>query len=234
MTVAHFFVREYDDLYKFEWPVLLDYDTLSLWLDVSRLKDHGFNLPNDLPTKSAADFTFKNGDGPDENLRFCRAADLRSVANHDDDFNTVLEQFVFHQLPRYLGDCVDELKLVSLFSIKDFWERLAEADLKRKYWLLRLKIVTISFENKRRNDNLEIVNETEFVSENSEATENSNKFGIDTELVFTLCCSIVDNVNVLFKHLNVYDDVDKIHASLNFNKVLMGSVGLLEILLGWC
>ncbi|AKN80782.1 hypothetical protein [Diatraea saccharalis granulovirus] len=200
MSTVHLFKCEYNDIYKFVWPVLIEYDELNLWLDVSSFVElTGFD--NKLTTKKLSSFenVILHDDNDDnDSYQFCRVNVLYASTN-DDNYRTVIEQFVFQQLPSFLNQHLNELKLVSLFSIKDFYNMLIEADSIRKYWLLRFKVVTMKYEKEKN----------------------------------FKCDSLINNVNVQFTNLNSFEDIDKLHALLSFNKMLKGSVGLLEVLLGW-
>nr|AGS18791.1 ORF28 [Pieris rapae granulovirus] len=314
----HLFKCEYDDLFKFEWPVLLEEDTLILWLDINCLKQKGFELPPNLNTK-----TFNNTKVTSHSINlnvkkqslfteskkiliknkyeFCEAHILQTLtlSRLNDNYHTVLEQFLYQQLPYYLQCYLNDLKLTSLFDIKNYWDTLANLDNVRKYYLFRLKIVTLQYEKAKHttkiveknvnnvdnnttnnvddnttnvnantnnvddntnnnvdnnannfdnnannvDDNVNDVNETniinkaEFIDKKVSATKKPNKLGFVIDKTDfdknILCDSIIDNITLQLKHLENYNNINKIHVYLNFNKLLKGSVGLLETLLEW-
>lgn len=69
-----------------------------------------------------------------------------TLSRLNDNYHTVLEQFLYQQLPYYLQCYLNDLKLTSLFDIKNYWDTLANLDNVRKYYLFRLKIVTLQYE----------------------------------------------------------------------------------------
>lgn len=213
----HFFSCEYDDLVQFEWPAILDQDTLQIWLDISCLKNKGFTFPN-LHIKKI------------ENFEYCEAHVLRSINQNNDFYKTILEQFLFFKLPIYFNDRLNELKLISVFDITDFWNEQKNINSIRKYWLLRFKIVTMLYENKKTKSESELIPEN-FKSQNSEknlALINHK----DTYNENNLVEDLINNVKLNFDNLQNYSK-NKIYGLLQFNKLLKGSVGLLEILLDW-
>ncbi|AAK70693.1 ORF33 similar to XcGV ORF29 [Cydia pomonella granulovirus] len=279
---VHLFRCEYDDLHKFEWPVLIDSE-LNLWLDVvclhniihqkllppvrslskwRRLVDHRLDV--DVATRKVvvADSVVMSTEDVGEQYQFCRAQDLTS-APLEDTHKTMVEQFVFQQLPYYLDMHVNTLHLISLFDITDYWNVLTALDRARKYWLFRLKIVTMKYENEKKgasykrvnnqNDKLvdksvdtvvnyqSVADESELIREkekNFKFSESPNdEVGLVNQLQdhnLVLCDNICRTIEVQFKSLNnTYKSVDKMHVLSSFNKLLKGSVGLLEVLLQW-
>lgn len=221
----YLFRCEYDDIHKFEWLVLLDYQ-FNILLEVSCLEQFGFLLPNTIITTSIEDLkniivcdsylnietktvesSFNNFNDKEKNYKFSEASVLQQVylQKFNEKFHTILDQFLYQQLPYYINVHINTLKLITIFDINNYWIKMQQLENSRKYWLLRFKVV-ISQNN---------------LSEN----KSENKF--------KLYNSIKDNVLINFSNLNSYKNMETLHVLINFDKLLKGSVGLLEVLLNW-
>ncbi|ABC61158.1 unknown [Choristoneura occidentalis granulovirus] len=237
----HFFMCEYNDLFQFEWPAILDRSTLHLWLGIDCLRNKGFTFPINVPVKKFNNVTShiiqsKNNVivikqkkiNLDDQLDFCKSTDLLLCNQDNDVYQTILEQFLFCHLPYYLNTHLNNLQLISLFDVSDYWNMLKNCDMVRKYWLFRLKIVTLTYE-KTKNEvqtNLEVQNN---LKTSNKLTFTDIKTSNDVETVET----VINNVKMQFKLLQNYNSLDKVYVALNFNKLLKGSVGLLEVWLKW-
>nr|UYX49663.1 hypothetical protein Datr000030 [Darna trima granulovirus] len=217
--MVHFFKCEYNDLDEFEWPVVLDDETLTLWSDVSCLQNLNFIIHNDVERKKFAtgvlytlhaDVKLKQIVSDTElvdlsNYEFCNVKQLlKSKSMYDDRFSTMLEQYFYYQLPHYLYFYLNDIKLICLFDIQNYRDILLDTNVIRKYWLFRFKIITCQYKGNKNNKD-----------------------------ILTVCDNLIDNIHTQFNRLNEYKEIDKIHAHINFNKLLKGSVGLMEILLQW-
>ncbi|AGQ20292.1 hypothetical protein CalGV033 [Clostera anastomosis granulovirus A] len=216
----HLFRCEYDDLQKFEWCVILDEDTMSLWLEVSCLKSYG--LPQDLPTIKPTDQVLSHtvviedglpisraqDDVLEDWMSFCEAKQLQTRVCEvtDDALHTMLEQFLLQHLPHHIRPHLHALRLTSLYDIDYYWNTMHSIDVTRKYWLLRLRVVAFRHAKTKDGDDKECVTE-------------SNQ--------------MIDSVRSQLKHLSKCNDIDKLHVSVNFNRFLRGSVGLIERHLMW-
>ncbi|AAM70227.1 hypothetical protein [Phthorimaea operculella granulovirus] len=215
---VHFFRCEYDDLHKFEWPVLL-VDNL-IWLDVNCLRKQNFDLPENLTTQKFDSGLEHIVSLDQEKLKiytqqtsltdynFCKYQTLHAALHHD--YHMILEQFMFQHLPYYLS--THPLKLISIFDIDEYWQQLKCIENKRKYFLFRMKIVTVQFEHWKR-----------------EKKSNS----LFTPEKCKIINSLVDNINLNLANLPNDGRLDKIYVLINFNRMLRGSIGILESLLDW-
>ncbi|AAQ21627.1 unknown [Cryptophlebia leucotreta granulovirus] len=229
---VHYFRCEYDDLYKFEWPVVLD-EQLNLWLDVICLREIGlttnvdtrklFSFGNQITEHQLSIDTLNKkvigeslSTAVDEKSEFCKANDLITLTNLHDNHKTVIKQFLYQQLPYYIDIHLNNIHLMSLFDVTDYWNFIEYNDKVRKYWLFRLKIVVMKFENEKH-----------------KPEDPDSKKGAESENQKLLCEKIYENVKLQLSNLNTYKEVEKIHVMRSFLKLLKGSVGLLEILLQW-
>ncbi|AAP85662.1 ORF_25 [Adoxophyes orana granulovirus] len=226
---------EYDDLEKFNWTVLIDPDSLSLWLDVVCLRDRGYkicliNQPCKSNVESLTELNFnldlkskcicseanelKSSDITTlfETNEFYSVENLKSATldKCNDQYHTTLDQFLYYQLPYYIVQHLNNLKLISLFDIRDYWDMLLKTEIERKYWLFRLKMIEMFDEQK--------------VNAESKRISAHNK---------ELAKKIIDNVLCNVIYLHKIDNIDKLYYNLNFNSLLKSSVGLVEILLQW-
>lgn len=167
-TQAYFIDSEYDDLYKFNWPVLIEKDSLCLWLDVNVLKTHFNNFPDSVG-KPITEFDIvkyigDNVNTQNKNYWFVTLKDLKNIKFIDTllniNFELLLNQFILTQLPQFVNQHLNSLSLISLYDIKDFWEELKILEHYKKYWLFRYKIVVMRFENEKklRNQQQEVSN----------------------------------------------------------------------------
>ncbi|QOD39992.1 Maph29 [Matsumuraeses phaseoli granulovirus] len=259
---VHLFDCEYDDLYKFEWPVILEYNSLCLWVDVLCLKNNGFELPSNVRIKKLREFApttlhhrlivdvdnkkmitqTDQIDSDTINYEFCDVKTLQTINLEymNENYHTVLEQFIYQHLPYYLQIHINDLKLISLFNIQDYHDMYLYLENVRKYWLFRLKIILNVNKKNCDNDKVEFGDEAECSTQNSKTVSSPNEIGFESELGVVsyedkqeLCKSLINNINIQFKHLNNYKLIDKLHVLINFNKLLKGSVGMLEVLLEW-
>ncbi|AIS92030.1 hypothetical protein [Erinnyis ello granulovirus] len=234
----YYFECVYDDLCEFEWCVLLSRDTLQLWLDVTCLKSKGFVIPDDLPVnkyeENVTSYTLNDSlevieqeiSLADKNLHFCTSTQLLNLNSTDDYYVTVLYQFLYHHLPKHLSVFLNNLRLLHLYDIEDYWNAYKSFDTIRKYWLFRWRIICVMYEQNNTN------NENDVNDSKSLATLQANKLGFiscDKNLVTTLN----ENVKQQFVYMNECNDVNKLHIMLHFNKLLVGTVGLLEVMINW-
>lgn len=165
-TEAYFVASAYDDLYKFDWPVLIERGaTMRLWLDIKGLSEHFSVGALESAGRGLSDFEVVKVVGGErdevESLEcvFVRVRDLKSVKLDDPllatNFELVLNQFLWTQLPHFLNEHIGSLSLVSVFDIADFWDELKRLEHFRKYWLFRYKIVVMRFENEKKLKELE-------------------------------------------------------------------------------
>lgn len=243
----YYFKCQYDDLCEFEWSVLLSQNTLQLWLDVSCLKSKGFAIPAaDVDYNSPANIhnvvyckmenecvvVTEGVDLTNENYEFCTITHLLNINPTNDYYNTVLHQFLYLQLPKQLQPYVNCLRLTSLLDIKDYWDAMNSFDTVRKYWLFRWRIMGVMYENVLRNTTK---NENELNDNNSLVPMESNKLKLisysssNEEIVKILN----NNIRQQFVYTNQCVDTNKLYVMYNFNKLLMGSVGLLEVMVNW-
>lgn len=158
-TEAYFVASVYDDLYKFDWPVLIERGAMCLWLDVSNVREHFGGLVEDAG-RAVSEFEVvrvvgaQRADLEGRDFWFVRAQDLRNVKLPDAlinaNFELVLSQFMWTQLPHFLNAHIESLDMVSIFDIKDFWDQLKLLEHFKKYWLFRYKIVVMRYENEKR------------------------------------------------------------------------------------
>ena len=236
MSTVYGFICEYDDLYKFRWPVVLA--DARLWLGVECLRDL-YELPPSLPLKTMGEIgslATWSDDIPAETL-FCRADDLRRAVLtsfvSNDNFHTVLEHYLFLYLPRYFSKLTDRLMLTTIFDIADFWELMEQEEFIKKYWLFRYKIVTMKHETetKKQQNDAELENDAELAPKNRSSPKNGHEFGIKNN--DDVISTIMKNIQVQFMEAKKYKEENKMIMLLNFNKLIKGSVGLLEYFLEW-
>ncbi|AER41463.1 hypothetical protein [Epinotia aporema granulovirus] len=201
-------IHEYNDLYKFKWPVMLDTQA-RLYFDIKCLVE----IFNDsvLSCNHTNQYNITQTIGNDDNtydttkLKFCTYDQLKQILWNDaiisEKFLLVLNQYLLTQLPPVINQHLDKLKLQSLFDVQDFWTHQKTFDQMLKYWLFRYKIITM---NKKDNDGKEHVD------------------------------VLINNLNLQFNELkNIKDPSFKLHTYWSFTQLLIGTTGLLQILLGW-
>lgn len=201
-------IHEYNDLYKFKWPVLLDTQA-RLHFDIQCLVEI-FNdsvLSGDHTDQYHITQIISDEDDDDYDttiLKFCTYEQLKRIMWNDavinEKFLLVLNQYLLTQLPPVINRHMNELKLQSLFDVQDFWTHQKTFDQILKYWLFRYKIITM---NKKDDDNEQIN-------------------------------ALINNVNVQFNELkNIQELSLKLHTYWSFTQLIIGTTGLLQTLLGW-
>ncbi|UXX41834.1 hypothetical protein [Psilogramma increta granulovirus] len=240
----YYFQCRYDDLCEFEWSVLLSRNTLQLWLDVSCLRSKGFDItiadcctsfsPVNIQNVSQCKMennccvVLKDVNLTNMNYEFYTTDHLLSINSSNDYYVTVLHQFLYYQLPKQLQMYLNHIKLVSLYDIKDYWNTVYKFNNVRKYWLLRWKIMCVMYKQ-TKNEN-ELNHDKSFDDVESKKLEfmschNSTKKFVE---------SLNENIKQQFDYMNqCVDDTTKLYVMYNFNKLLMGSVGLLELMVNW-
>lgn len=233
-----YFKCEYDDLCKFDWSVLLSKDTLQLWLDVSCLRSKGFHVTDQCISSpvnihnviqyemddNECVVALESVDLTNDGFEFCTADYLLSINSTNDYYVTVLHQFLYHQLPKHLQKYLSHIHLMSLYDIKDYWYAVHSFDTIRKYWLFRWRVMCVMYEKTKNED--ELNNTKSLVPIKSEKLR---FIACNDEFVKSL------NVNIKqqFDYMNQCFDENKLYIMYNFNKMLMGSVGLLEVMVNW-
>ncbi|UYE99006.1 MAG: Clas25 [Betabaculovirus sp.] len=241
-----YFKCEYDDLCKFDWSVLLSKDTLQLWLDVSCLRSKGFHVTDQCISSpvnihnviqyemddNECVVALESVDLTNENYEFCTTNYLLKINSTNDYYVTVLHQFLYHQLPKHLQKYLSHIHLMSLYDIKDYWYAVHSFDTIRKYWLFRWRVMCVMYENVLSNTTK---NENELNDNNSLVPMESNELKLissnssNEEIVKILN----NNIRQQFVYTNECVDTNKLYIMYNFNKMLMGSVGLLEVMVNW-
>ncbi|QBQ01581.1 PlxyGVORF28-like protein [Hyphantria cunea granulovirus] len=153
--MVYFVDAHYNDLYKFEWPVLLDETSLELWLNVDCVQKY-FPLDMELFELGAnfGEITNANEQCPNiKHLKFSTVEKLKHVNFEDPlvklNYDLMMEQFLTHQLPVQLHENRDFYKLITIFDVPFYSKLLQTLERFKKYWLFRFKIVTMRYEQEK-------------------------------------------------------------------------------------
>nr|AHN92070.1 hypothetical protein AsGV031 [Agrotis segetum granulovirus] len=192
MPEAYILNTLYDDLYKFIWPVLIERGENNLWLDLVALKPYFKDICLKHNGKNKVEFVILNDDQNvfSSDYFFVPVKSINTCFSDDEiintTFKTVLSQFLWCQLPPIIHKRLDDLKLVSIFDIADFWNKLKLLDHFQKYWLFRYKIVVMRYENEKclREQN----NDSETSVEDGVDDGPKNDFKTSLEMVCDINC----------------------------------------------